>query len=57
MFCEMKTLALDRAEVFPQLLELSPGGMSCPSNQSRQQNNRRGEAVQSQFNIHWVTSG
>jgi hypothetical protein len=45
MVCEMKTLALHRAEVFPQLLELSPGGMACPCNQSCQQNNRQGETV------------
>jgi hypothetical protein len=41
----MKTLALHRAEVFPQLHELLPSGMSCPPNQSRQQNNRQGEAI------------
>ena len=45
MFREMKTLRLDRAEVFPQLLELLPGGMSCQPDQSRQQDSRRGEAV------------
>jgi hypothetical protein len=41
----MKTLALHRAGVLPQLPELLPGGMTCPSNQSQQQNNRQGETV------------
>ena len=52
----MKTLALHRAEVFPQLLEFLPRSLARPSNQSRQQNHREGEAVQSQFDIHGVTS-
>jgi hypothetical protein len=45
MVREMKTLALHRAEILPQLLELLPGGISCPSDQSRQQNNSHSEAV------------
>ena len=45
MVCEMKTLALHRAKVFPQLLELLPGRMACPADQGRQQDNRQGEAV------------
>jgi hypothetical protein len=41
----MKTPALHGAKVLPQLLELLPGGMACPSDQSRQQNNHQGETV------------
>jgi len=45
MFREMKALALHRAKVFPQVLQLLPGGIPRPSDQGRQQSNRHGEAV------------